>query len=157
MAVTVRRVGPADVADWARLRVALMVSEGLTTPGTEAAGALEASIATWLGERLDSPSFGAFVALVDGRVVGSGGISVYDNPPGPGLATREAYVMSMFTEPDARGRGIARAVLAALLDFARAAGGVDRVWLRASDVGRPVYERSGFEARGNYLQLHLDG
>ena len=154
--VSVRRVGPADVVAWARLRVALMVSERLVEPGLDSA-ALEAAIATWLGERLDSPSFGAFVAESEGRVVGSGGISLYDNPPGPGLTTREAYVMSMFTEPDARGRGVARAVLAALLDFAREAGGVGRVWLRASEMGRPVYERSGFEPRETYLQLHLDG
>src|SRR5690348_3986819 len=106
-----------------------MVEDGLIA--VDAARALEASIAVWLRERLDSPSFGAFVAVEDGRAVGSGGISLYENPPGPGPTTREAYVMSMFTEPDARGRGVARTVLDALLDFARQAGGVGRVWLRA--------------------------
>lgn len=151
----VRRAGPGDVDDWARLRVGLMASEDLLEPDADPA-VLRAAIAGWLRERLDSPSFGAFVADLDGRVVGSGGISIYDNPPGPGLLAREAYVMSMFTEPDARGQGVARAVLAALLDFARAAGGVDRVWLRASAMGRPVYLRSGFEPRDSYLQLHLE-
>ena len=92
----------------------------------------------------------------DGVVVGSGGITVYDSPPGPGLAWREAYVMSMYTEPGHRGRGVARAVLAALLEFARAAGGVGRVWLRASAMGRSLYLGAGFEPRDSYLQLHLD-
>jgi len=151
----VRTAGPSDVEDWSRLRVALMVSEELIDPGGDAS-ALQRSIADWLRERLDSPSFGAFVAVLDGRVVGSGGISLYDNPPGPGPATREAYVMSMYTEPDLRGRGVARAVLAALLDFARQAGGVGRVWLRASAMGRPMYLRAGFEPHDSYLQLHLD-
>jgi GNAT superfamily N-acetyltransferase len=151
--LSVRRAGPADVEAWARLRVALMRSEDLLA-GVDVA-ALEASIVRWLRDRLDSPSFGAFVAEVDGRVVGSGGISIYDIPPGPGLATREAYVMSMFTEPDVRGQGVARAVLTALLDFARSAGGVGRVWLRASAIGRPVYVRAGFEPRDSYLQLWL--
>lgn len=154
--LAVRRVGPADVEAWARLRVALMVSQASVDPGTSAADALRESIAAWLRERLDSPSFGAFVAVEAGRVVGSGGISIYDNPPGPGPTTREAYVMSMFTEPDARGRGVARALLDALLEFAREAGGVGRVWLRASAMGRPVYLRAGFEPRDSYLQIHLD-
>jgi GNAT superfamily N-acetyltransferase len=155
--LSVRRVGPADLGLWARQRIALMASLGLVEPGTDGCVALEASIVAWLGERLDSPSFGAFVAAIDGRVVGSGGISLYDNPPGPGLTTREAYVMSMFTEPDARGRGVARAVLDALLDFAREAGGVGRVWLRASEMGRPVYVRAGFEPRDSYLEVDLGG
>jgi len=153
--LVVRRVGADDVAAWARLRVGLMVFERSVEPGSDAR-ALEASIVAWLRERLDSPSFGAFVAVEGGRVVGSGGISLYDNPPGPGPTTREAYVMSMFTEPHARGRGVARAVLNALLDFAREAGGVGRVWLRASEMGRPVYLSAGFEPRGSYLQRHLD-
>lgn len=153
--LSVRRAGPADVAAWARLRIALMESERLLGPGEDAV-ALEAAIAAWLRERLDSPTFGPFVASEDGVVVGSGGITVYDSPPGPGLAWREAYVMSMYTEPGHRGRGVARAVLAALLEFARAAGGVGRVWLRASAMGRSLYLGAGFEPRDSYLQLHLD-
>ena len=154
--LVVRRVGPDDVEAWARLRVALMVSELSVEPETRASAALEASIVGWLRDRLESPSFGAFVAVEAGRVVGSGGISIYDNPPGPGPTTREAYVMSMFTEPAARGRGVARAVLAALLDFARAAGGVGRVWLRASEMGRSLYLQAGFEPRDSYLQRFAD-
>lgn len=154
MPLVVRRVGPADVEAWARLRVAFMLEDGLIEP--DVAPALEASVAVWLRERLDAASFGAFVAVEDGRMVGSGGISLYDNPPGPGPTTREAYVMSMFTEPDARGRGVARAVLDALLDFARQAGGVGRVWLRATEMGRPLYLRAGFEAKADsYLERHL--
>jgi GNAT superfamily N-acetyltransferase len=155
--LSVRRAAPADVEAWARQRIALMASLGEVEEGTDASAMLEASIVGWLRERLDSPSFGAFVAELDGRVVGSGGISLYDNPPGPGLTAREAYVMSMFTEPDARGRGVARAVLEALLDFAREAGGVGRVWLRASEMGRPVYVRAGFEPRDSYLEISLGG
>jgi len=153
--VAVRRVGPSDVPAWARLRVALMVEEGLLA-GAPDAGALTPAVTAWMRERIEAPMFGVFVAELDGRVVGSGGITVYDSPPGPGLATREAYIMSMYTEPAWRGRGVARTVLAALLDFARAAGGVGRVWLRASAMGRPLYLSAGFEARDSYLQMHLD-
>jgi GNAT superfamily N-acetyltransferase len=140
---------------WARLRVAMLVEEGLLAPGEDPAG-MRTAVAAWLGERLETHAFGAFVADAGGQVVGSGGISIYDSPPGPGLATREAYIMSMYTEPAWRRRGVAGMVLAALLDWARAAGGVGRVWLRASAMGRPVYLRAGFEPRDSYLQILLD-
>jgi GNAT superfamily N-acetyltransferase len=139
---------------WARLRVALLLHEDLVAAGAEASR-LRTNIAEWLQPRLDSPTFGAFVADLDGSVVGSGGITIYDSPPGPRADSREAYVMSMFTEPDVRGQGIAKAVLTALLDFARAAGGVCRVWLRASEMGRPLYLREGFEPRDSYLVIRL--
>jgi GNAT superfamily N-acetyltransferase len=153
--VIVRRAAPDDVDAWARLRVAMLVEEGLLAPGEDPAG-MRTAVAAWLGERLETPAFGAFVADAGGQVVGSGGISIYDSPPGPGLATREAYIMSMYTDPAWRRRGVAGMVLAALLDWARAAGGVGRVWLRASAMGRPVYLRAGFEPRDSYLQILLD-
>jgi GNAT superfamily N-acetyltransferase len=152
--VSVRRVGAADVDAWVRLRVALMTEEYPPERLPDPA-ALPAAISVWLRERLDSPAFGAFVADLDGRVVGSGGISVYDVPPGPGLTARDAYVMSMYTEPGHRSRGVARAILKALLDFARARGDVGRVWLRASAMGRPVYHRAGFESSDTYMQIRF--
>ncbi len=148
----VRRAGPADVAAWARLRVAMLVEVDPHEPiATDAE-----LIAAWLRARLDSPHFGAFVADLEGGIVASGGVTIYDVPPGPAPPAREAYVMSMYTLPSHRGRGIARAVLDALVAFATEAGGVGRVWLRASDAGRPVYLGAGFEPREYYLQRYLE-
>jgi len=96
--VAVRRVGPADVEAWARLRVALMVSERLVEPGTNASAALEASAAAWLRERLDSPSFGAFVAVdeADGR-----GRPVYLRA---GFAPRASYLQRWLGDRPSRPR-----------------------------------------------------
>ena len=149
--MVVRRAGPADVTAWARLRVAMLREVDPHDPVTVDAGL----VAAWLRARLDSPDFGAFVAEADGEIVASGGVTIYDVPPGPGPAAREAYVMSMYTSPAHRGRGIARAILDALVDFAEQTGGVGRVWLRASDAGRPVYLGAGFEPRTYYLQRYL--
>jgi GNAT superfamily N-acetyltransferase len=152
--VAVRRAGPGDVQAWARFRVAMHEAMGLTDPLRPAA-VVEAAIAAWLRERLDSAAFAAYVAEIDGQPVGSGGITIYDVPPGPGGPhTLEAYVMSMYTLPTHRGRGVAGAVLDEMIDFARAAG-AGLVWLRASAMGRPVYVRAGFEPRDSYLALRL--
>ena len=64
-----------------------------------------------------APPSGVFlVAWLDGRPVGCGG---WRTSPGDPDA---AEVKRMYTEPGARGRGVARAVLGALEEAARAAG-----------------------------------
>jgi GNAT superfamily N-acetyltransferase len=64
-------------------------------------------------------------------------------------------VTGVYTIPAWRRRGVARRLVAACLDEARA-WRVRRVWLRTSAAGRPVYEGMGFTDPGNYLQLDLD-
>jgi GNAT superfamily N-acetyltransferase len=49
----------------------------------------------------------------------------------------------MATAPEARGRGTGSAVLAALLERARA-GGAREVWARVRTPARTFYERAGF-------------
>lgn len=151
--ISVRRVGPDDVKAWASMRVALLRGLKSRYSGAESSE-LQASIESWLRSRLESPHFAAIVAEVEGDLVGSGGISIYEVPPGTNAEAGEGYVMSMYTMPAYRGRGVARAILDRLIDFARSCG-VGRVWLRASAMGRPVYERAGFQGYDRYMHLDL--
>ncbi|MEU4688458.1 GNAT family N-acetyltransferase [Actinoplanes sp. NPDC023714] len=86
---------------------------------------------------------------------------VVDHPDGPGLAAcalgtieerlghpngpdgLAGYVFSVATDPDQRRRGYSRACMTALLDWFRARG-VNKVDLRASEDGEPLYESLGF-------------
>ena len=52
-------------------------------------------------------------------------------------------VRGMATEPESRGQGAGGAVLAALVEHARA-NGADRVWCNARIAARTLYERGGF-------------
>ena len=108
----------------------------------------------WLGEHLGRDFF-AWIADLDGRPAASAGLMWFPHPPGPinpvGL---EAYILNVYTRPDSRRMGLARALMERLVEEARAAG-VRRIWLRASDDGRPLYEAMDFRA-GNYLQLTPD-
>jgi GNAT superfamily N-acetyltransferase len=54
-------------------------------------------------------------------------------------------VASVFTEPELRGRGHARAMMDALVERARAAGAQASTLF--SDVGAPIYEKSGYVVR----------
>jgi GNAT superfamily N-acetyltransferase len=149
--IQVRRTGPADVDDWVRLRVAFLREARLWGEDPLEESQQAAATRTWLVERLDRPDFAAFIAVLDEQPAGSGGVSLYDVPPTPTLASREAYIMSMYTEPVFRHRGVARAVLEAILDFVRAEGAISRVWLRTTESGRPLYEGYGFEGRDTYM------
>jgi Acetyltransferases len=108
----------------------------------------------WLGEHLGL-DFQAWMAEIDGRVVASAGLLWFPHPPGPNNpGGPEAYILNVFTQPEARRLGAARTLMERLVEEAKAAG-VRRIWLRASEDGRPLYESMGFRP-GNYMELTRD-
>jgi GNAT superfamily N-acetyltransferase len=58
-------------------------------------------------------------------------------------ASRVPLVVNVYTEPAHRQRGIARALMQTVMDWAGDQG-LDRVVLHASDAGRPMYVALGF-------------
>ncbi len=99
--------------------------------------------------------FFVWIAERDGQALASAAILWFEHPPSQiNPIGREAYVLNVYTEPAARRQGLARQLMERLLEEARAAG-VGRVWLRASDEGRALYESLGL-APSNYLQVTFD-
>jgi GNAT superfamily N-acetyltransferase len=110
----------------------------------------------WLVRERAARRFFAFVVEDPDRgVVGSGALWLQPSQPRPAPLARPRmpYIMSMYTEPRFRGRGIASMLVRTMVDWASARG-YRRVFLHASRKGRPVYERLGFEA-GNEMRLEL--
>jgi GNAT superfamily N-acetyltransferase len=99
--------------------------------------------------RLAEPDrFAAWLVTVDGRPVSSGVGWVEEHLPSPGsLDGRRGHVASMSTEPGHRRQGYGRLVLRALLGWFDELG-VQRVDLRATPDGRPLYEEQGFRELG---------
>jgi putative acetyltransferase len=104
------------------------------------------------GLRLDTifqPHVRFFIARLDGRAVGCGGVAVFGS---------FAEVKRMYVRDDARGRGIARALLARIESEARSNGiGLLRLETgdRQLDAIR-LYERAGFrrcDAFGEYASM----
>jgi GNAT superfamily N-acetyltransferase len=124
-----------------------------SAPGWDPAPLREAN-ERWLGEHLGL-DFQAWIAELDGRVVASAGLLWFHHPPGPanpgGL---EAYILNVYTRPEARRLGAARTLMEHVVEEATAVG-VRRIWLRASEDGKPLYESMGFGPR-NYLELTPD-
>jgi GNAT superfamily N-acetyltransferase len=106
---------------------------------------------TWnvdgLAARLADPTLSIYVAYVDGRPVSSGRLEYFPGTPFAGL-------YGGGTRPEARGRGVYRAVVAARAAEARRAG-CRYLAVDARDTSRPILERLGFEAVGKLTSWRL--
>ncbi len=111
--------------------------------------------ARWLRREWRRGKFLAFVATGnEGQILGSGGIWLMPTHPRLQRYTPELpYILSMYTERRARRRGVATAILRACIDWATRHR-YPRIILHASEMGRPVYERLGFEA-SREMRLNL--
>ena len=109
----------------------------------------------YLRDALVSGMYRAWLAETgDGRVVSGGGIAIVPWPGSPGFpATRRGWILSVYTEPGYRRRGIARRIMETIVEWCRAEG-FAYVSLHASQDGRLLYEKMGFEAT-NEMRLHL--
>ena len=77
---------------------------------------------------------------------------LWSRPPRPhDRGTLDGYIVNMYVDPEHRGNGIGRRLLDACLAAADEFG-VGRVFLHATDDGRPLYEASGFVANPNWLE-----
>ena len=141
------RIRPATASDIPAL-VALRraMFEDMGHRDAAALDAMACASTSYFLRTLPAGEFLAWLAEADGEVIASGGCTIHSSPPGvANLAGREGYIMSMYTRPEWRGRGIATAILQAILDHLRVHG-ICMATLRASPAGRPIYEHLGFAA-----------
>ncbi len=119
-------------------------------------GPHRSQVADYLATHVESDVYRLFVAELDGRIVGMGGVVVVDRPPHPrSRRSGEGFIVNVYTLPRWRGRGIGRAIMDELVAEGRRLR-LRRVYLRTTNPGRRLYESMGFRDPGNYLGLDLD-
>lgn len=102
---------------------------------------------------LKDESCDAIFAEEDGKIVGTGIIFYYASVPSCANPTgKNAYVTSLYVEPDFRGWGIARAIMERLIEKAESRG-YKVIMLNASEMGKPLYEKMGFAEIHNGMIL----
>lgn len=96
---------------------------------------------------LRPPVLYAWLATVEGTVVGSAALTLATSLPRPmdGRKFGDGRIRSVYVDPSVRRRGIASALVRAAIDRARACD-VARLTLGASPNGKPLYEMLGFVA-----------
>ncbi|MBE5802332.1 MAG: GNAT family N-acetyltransferase [Clostridiales bacterium] len=95
------------------------------------------------------------LAQEDQRVVGTAIVFYYDSVPTlRNPAGKNAYITSMYVEPEYRRRGIATAIVNQIVDDALSRDCVN-IMLTATEMGRPVYEQNGFVSTTNGMIYDL--
>jgi pyroglutamyl-peptidase len=153
--VLIRRATLEDIDAQVEMRLALQREIGALYADAPSEGAAEAN-RQYLRWALPAEEFLAWVAEAGGQLVACSGLVLYSRMPGMhGLASHEAYVMNIYTHPAYRRQGIASELLNRMIQFARHAS-ARRIWLRATPLGEPVYEKIGFEPMESAMQLKLE-
>ncbi len=139
-------IRPARVEDipvLVQFRSAMFADMGYVDEAGHAA--MSAAALLYLQRAVPAGEYRSWVAESGGQVIASGAYTYRQVAPSPvNLTGRQAYILSVYTLPEWRRQGIARAIMAALLQAIRAEG-IPAAYLTASDEGRPLYASLGFE------------
>jgi GNAT superfamily N-acetyltransferase len=138
-----------DAATVARHRVEMFRAMGEVPTDALARELLDKSTEALAAALADGTYVGWFAVGDQGQVVAGAGAHI--KPQLPRIShdrkrvedTPVPLVVNVYTEPECRGQGVARALMRVLMNWASALGS-DRVVLHASDAGRPLYTSLGF-------------
>jgi len=110
----------------------------------------------WVRRMSRAKRFLAWIAEDDrGRPIGSGALWLTEAQPRPrDPGPYRPYVLSMYTDPRHRGAGVASAIVRHAVQYAKDRR-YSRITLHASEMGRPVYARLGFEP-GSEMRRRVD-
>lgn len=151
-----RAAGADDVDVLVRHRVRMFADMGI--PSDDGFAELATASRRWFIDALARGRYlGWLIAPSNApRTIAAGaGMLLLEWPPGNrDTGTARAYILNVYTEPDYRGHGLATIATRAAIDEARRRR-IRVVTLHASDEGRRVYERLGFE-ESNEMRLLLD-
>jgi len=144
-AYSLRLASVADAGLLAYQRRAMFVATGSLAP--EEADPLEEAVRRYVERAMPAGTFHAWIVEADGVPVAGGGLQLRTLMPRPGHPgdAPEGLIVSMWTEPDHRRRGLGRRIVAAILAWCEERG-IRRLTLHASNDGRPLYEAFGFGA-----------
>ena len=100
-------------------------------------------------------SFVAWVAVIKGEIVATSGICFYETPPNAkSLSGKVGYIQNMYTKKEYRRREIAKKLLENTVEEAKTRG-CGKVILGATDMGRAMYEKFGFEEMKDEMVFYI--
>ena len=107
--------------------------------------AMDQSFEPWVRGHLADGSYLGLLLEEDGYVVAGAGVYFMEFPPHwMHDEAMRAYLLNVYTEPEARGRGYAKRLVQALMKAARERG-TTVMTLHASPQGAPIYRSLGFK------------
>jgi GNAT superfamily N-acetyltransferase len=148
----IREANLDDLETLVQLRLALLREAG-NLKSDASTGILAEAIRQYLTRTLPAAKFVAWVAEVNGEIIGTSGVVMFERPPIYGnLSGMEAYVMNIYTIPNWRGSGVATALLGEIISYVRKTD-ARRIWLHATEDGKRLYEKVGFVSTTDEMEL----
>jgi len=149
---SIRPVTLDDLETFLELRV--LMFEGLGRGGAELQASLP-RMRSYFREALPSGVYRGWFAELDGRPVACIGLVPHALPPSPSNPHgKTAHLTNIVTRVEHRRRGLARQLLAHVLDIVRGED-FSLVVLHASTEGRELYEEFGFALREHAPEMTL--
>lgn len=152
--ITIRETNPDDLEEILQHRRLMFLDMGHPEPVLDViVETCRPHIQRYLA---DGSYRGWFAVAPDGRVASGVGLIITPLVSGP-LAPKNvnrAYLLNVYTYPEFRKQGLARALTQKAIDYCRSEG-FKVLWLHASKFGRPLYESMGFEAT-NEMKLIIE-
>ncbi|MCR5141654.1 MAG: GNAT family N-acetyltransferase [Ruminococcus sp.] len=150
MIVIYRHLEKKDLDTFISMRIHQLREEGATEEID-----LVPALRDYYERHMADGTFFSWIVEDDGKMIGTGGISIVEKPPYFGCPSgRIALLSSMFTDSAYRRQGIAKEILRRLTDEARERG-CSVVQITASDMGVLLYTDFGFVKNSNFMQLKL--
>ena len=132
------------------LRIAQLIDEGDAN-----AANLAPAIRAFYEHAFGNGAFQMWVAIHDGKVIGTVGLTLTEKPPYSANPTGKIGLLSsMYVVPEFRRRGIAKFLLGYVLRWAKR-NGIGTVQITASEQGVKLYEACGFTHNDRFLQYNL--
>ncbi len=146
----IRKATIEDTVLLSETRKLQLIDEGIL-PDCNIDAELDAFFKKWLV----SKDFLQLIAEEDGKLLSTAAVIYYDLPPSfTNKIGVRGYVTNVYTAPEHRGKGLAKTLLKELLSDAKKRG-IKKLWLGASKLGRPLYEKLGFIQQESYMELTL--
>jgi GNAT superfamily N-acetyltransferase len=145
----IRTATADDAEELARLRFAFRAER---RPHTEPQSEFLGRCSRWMRERLLGSSWRCWVAMAEGRLVGTIWLQVIEKLPNPGDEPElHGYVSSVYVAPELRNHGVGTALVTACLGVCDELG-LDAVFLWSTPDSRRLYQRRGFDPRDDLLE-----
>jgi GNAT superfamily N-acetyltransferase len=108
---------------------------------------------TWMSEALEKSNWRCWVAERDGNLIGALWLQVIEKIPNPSAESESyAYITNFFVLETSRGQGVGSEVLREALSWCGQQA-IHKVILWPTDKSRSLYERHGFKATADLLEL----
>ncbi len=150
MKIVYQKLTEAELPTFIDMRIQQLREEGATEDLD-----LKPALYDYYHRHLADGTFVSWLALDNGNIVGTSGMSFVEKPPYFGCPSGKIGLLSsMFTAPAYRRQGIAKELLSRVIEEARAYG-CGTVQITASDMGVLLYTNFGFVQNKNFMQYKL--